>query len=832
MAGQKTGQFSINLGGHTEQTIIVGSASPLLLPEMAEIALPRYPLDDAFEDGEPDLFRILRWDYGLVEALYGRDAEMQAILSWAKTDSSAATARLITGEGGAGKTRLAAAVARSLRNEGWTAGFLQNAGLKLADYEKQGLLIVLDYTEEQRERTRDLLETLAAWRNGPYPIRLLLLSRRSFEDWEGEADILEGRFGRRPIAAPGPLALNDALALVAESAVCFSHKAGRPLPDLAGSVQWLKQSATHRLPLLAMAAAVHAVLVPGQAFGLGGGDLLKQLAKREQRRVRRVSNSIGLGEDGLARLLALAVLADGLGAPAIRQLATAGVIPVPADDVIDTLNGTPWCCNAYVMRLQPDLLAAAFLDQVLFSSHVAIRPDALPDWLFIALLDGVANLGDRMSRLFYDLMSLGRETEERHPLENCLAEMLQRDPSRADSFRPVVFQRVSHWSAGFAVTVANTLVERSSNKPMQGSLIGNVARHLSEIGHWDEALVAAQAAVDLFRGSVSSESDIHVPNLAISLNNLGAALMNRGRWQDAVVPVEEAVQIYRRLSRSDADAVAPDLATSLTNLGTILGNLGHWKEARMVAQEAVKLYRDLASLWPESFVADLAMSLDNLGTVFGSIGQWGDALTVIEEAAELYRELATARPDVFAPMLARSLSNLAPCLRELDRQEDALERAEEAVELFRDLARVRPDAFVPSLARSLNNLVAMYENLGRWEDALLLAGEAVSLQRVIVRVQSEANALDLASSLNDLARHLRALGRKSDALTTAEEAMRILLPSLSRFPENTISSMAVVSRMAAVARGYLLTCAEAEKEPDEEFLQETCGLLSAFQYNS
>ena len=76
-----------------------------------EPVLKTFPLEDAFEDGEPDLLRVLRWDYGLAETLYGRDDELRAILNWAEGGPNTATVRLITGEGGAGKTRLAAAAA-------------------------------------------------------------------------------------------------------------------------------------------------------------------------------------------------------------------------------------------------------------------------------------------------------------------------------------------------------------------------------------------------------------------------------------------------------------------------------------------------------------------------------------------------------------------------------------------------------------------------------------------------------------------------------------------------------------------------------------------------
>jgi hypothetical protein len=116
----------------------------------------------AFDDGEPNLFSLMRWDYRLVETLFGRDDDLRKILAWAENGSKTPSARLITGEGGAGKTRLAAMAAQILRETGWTAGFLPRANA-LMDFTvgAKGLFLILDYPDEQPERTAALLSELA-----------------------------------------------------------------------------------------------------------------------------------------------------------------------------------------------------------------------------------------------------------------------------------------------------------------------------------------------------------------------------------------------------------------------------------------------------------------------------------------------------------------------------------------------------------------------------------------------------------------------------------------------------------------------------------------------
>jgi hypothetical protein len=114
--------FAIKLFGDTHQVIVnTPTPSEFGLPAPTEPGLHQFALADAFQDaGEPDLFRASRWDYGLVDTLYGRNDDLAAITIWAENPSKAAAARLVTGEGGAGKTRLAAEAAKRLKKKDWT----------------------------------------------------------------------------------------------------------------------------------------------------------------------------------------------------------------------------------------------------------------------------------------------------------------------------------------------------------------------------------------------------------------------------------------------------------------------------------------------------------------------------------------------------------------------------------------------------------------------------------------------------------------------------------------------------------------------------------------
>jgi hypothetical protein len=57
-------------------------------------------------------------------------------------------------------------------------------------------------------------------------------------------------------------------------------------------------------------------------------------------------------------------------------------------------------------------------------------------------------------------------------------------------------------------------------------------------------------------------------------NNLGGRLSDLGRREEALAAAQEAVDIRRRVAAARPDAFLPDLAMSLNYLGTMLSDLG------------------------------------------------------------------------------------------------------------------------------------------------------------------------------------------------------------------------------------------------------------------
>jgi hypothetical protein len=172
-------------------------------------------------------------------------------MKWVESKPNTPSARLLTGEGGAGKTRLAATVAQVLRDKGWTAGFLDSESdpFEVATSRK-GVFLIIDYPEEKPDQTKAALKGLVERKTTPFPLRVLFLSRRSFAEWEQEALLLEGRFGNRAISAASPLSIDEGLRLIEEAARNFAMQAKLPMPEFRDAKRWLESSDTHRFLFL------------------------------------------------------------------------------------------------------------------------------------------------------------------------------------------------------------------------------------------------------------------------------------------------------------------------------------------------------------------------------------------------------------------------------------------------------------------------------------------------------------------------------------------------------------------------------------------------------
>ena len=73
---------------------------------------------------------------------------MASLIDWATSDKKETAVRLITGQGGSGKSRLAAELALELRNKRYSAGFLNLGIEEVIRVREKGLVGIIDYPEQ------------------------------------------------------------------------------------------------------------------------------------------------------------------------------------------------------------------------------------------------------------------------------------------------------------------------------------------------------------------------------------------------------------------------------------------------------------------------------------------------------------------------------------------------------------------------------------------------------------------------------------------------------------------------------------------------------------
>jgi hypothetical protein len=131
-----------------------------------------------------DIFKLLSWRTRICDKLVGREAEHNDLVAWALAPAPVAV-RIMSGEGGAGKTRLAAQVAERLRQDGWEAGFSPLRAIDpQLDFSKPQF-IILDYPESHRLAVQALLGLVGRLETGvaKAQVRVLMLSRLPLSAW-------------------------------------------------------------------------------------------------------------------------------------------------------------------------------------------------------------------------------------------------------------------------------------------------------------------------------------------------------------------------------------------------------------------------------------------------------------------------------------------------------------------------------------------------------------------------------------------------------------------------------------------------------------------------
>jgi hypothetical protein len=553
-----------------------------------------------------DVFTLLSWRTRIVP-LIGRDHERHQLAQWATSNTSGPPKiRFLTSEGGSGKSRLAAELAQTLQVRGLEAGFLKLD--RTVVIPQKPTLFIVDYPEERRAFTRTLLEELAA--HPKWPVRLLLLSRRSLDEWHDDVNSANAlHLVDQQAFALAPLDRNAGAPLFAAVIDELVKRYGIQEPRLRPDAfeHWSDQNPyLHRQPLFIVAAALHAAIDPAHALELSAERIVDALVRRERGRLQRVSRDLGFQEDAAARLAAIAALRGGFNATMLRQFAEPHLeIGISAPNrVVDDMRHVPWWQDNAWSPPSPDILAAALVYTVF-----AKRPDLAPGWLWAAISDLTPEtLIERLSRVVHDVGIVYGSRQGQ--LRDWLVRMIATDTARANSLEFFAYRQLPVSLAPLGVAVCRALLQNDTlGESQRANLMISLSVQLSDSGDRPAALNAIEEAVEVYRRLAKAQPAAFEPALALSLNTLSNRLSNSGDRPAALTAIEEAVEIRRRLAKAQPAAFEPDLAGSLNTLSVQLSNSGDRPAALTAIEEAVEIRRRLAKAQPAAFEPALARSL-------------------------------------------------------------------------------------------------------------------------------------------------------------------------------------------------------------------------------
>ena len=573
-------------------------------------------------------------------------------------------ARLLTGPGGAGKTRLAAELATRMTSRGWTAIRLTTdtrVPLDVLSQVRRPLLIVVDYAETRVPQLHALLEAVDH-DQVTSPVRVLALARAAGDWWTRATEHPHSQALATAPVTPVPAlhhTSQDRTAAYRQALGDFSTRLRRLFPATDWAALLPALAAVDTMPALAgaefdtpLSVQMAALLALLDATGIPQTPdrptvLEGRLLGHERKYWDETANSPerGLtGERSGTETRALAVAVACLVPATDRDHARALLARLPglADDSAAAVRGAlaTWLADLYPNpagsvwgSLQPDRIA---------EYHIGTQLSREPD-LFTRILTTLTGAPAEQA-----LTVLARTAQ--HPHHHDMINGILRDAltTAPTELGPAALTTATHASQPSPLIAALTHLTRATQDI---TLLHHLSGRLPE-----STLALSEWAADLSTALVEHHDthEPHLPDLAASLNNQSVRLAALGRREEALTAITRAVDTYQTLAKQRPDAFLPNLAMSLNNQSNRLADLGRREEALTAITRAVDTYQTLAQQRPDAFLPDLAMSLNNQSVRLAALGRREEALTASTRAVDTYQTLAQQRPEVFTEPLKRS----------------------------------------------------------------------------------------------------------------------------------------------------------------------------------
>ncbi|KYK30820.1 MAG: hypothetical protein AYK19_17790 [Theionarchaea archaeon DG-70-1] len=312
------------------------------------------------------------------------------------------------------------------------------------------------------------------------------------------------------------------------------------------------------------------------------------------------------------------------------------------------------------------------------------------------------------------------------------------------------------------------------------SHIPDVADTLNSLGalYWStqrfsQAEKVYTESLEIYRGLTKQNPETHTEGLANILNNLGALYWSTQRFSQAEEVLTESLEIYRGLAKQNPEAYTLNVAMTLQNLGSLYLSTQRFSQAEKALKESLEIYRELARENPGAYTLHVSMALHNLGKLYSDTQRFSEAEKAYTEVLKIRRALAREIPEVYASHVAETLNSLGNLYKIIQEFSQAEKAFTEAVEIYRAFTRKNPTAYVPEMAMALHSLGSLYIDTERFSQAEKAFTEALELYRALARENPTAYTHYVAAILNSLGVLYRDTERFSEAEKTYTEALKI-----------------------------------------------------------
>jgi tetratricopeptide (TPR) repeat protein/predicted phosphodiesterase len=685
-----------------------------------------------------------------------REVELSTLIEWSTETEFPISIRLMKGEGGVGKTRLAIELCHRLKQQQWCVGLLdkdQNHS-KLARVWKDLLvtgkpcLIVIDYAETQTREFLGLLKIMLS-SPGDQKVCLLLLARDGGEWWENLAakdakteSILAGQATKGPYSVL-PLYDNTEQRQQGYKSALSSFekvlnlKASTIIPDLTGD--------HFGKPLFIQMAAL--LMLYGERPKSANG-ITRAILNHEQRywSGALINGDVRLEDATSRKLLALVTLAGHFSTARDAKVYwdIADNSSLSANEFRKLFNclSPLYPTTQGLQGLKPDLLGEALVAEMLGKEEgsallSAVLSPASSNKIKLNALTMIARISLYKKSLYpmittafehyitgigHELVAVIPETDNRlvQLAVNAIGQLKIHQKNSVAGQLVSILPDESVALGFLSCEVAKIIYEKEKRKLQKkpqdikmllcyASALHNYSSSLYEIGNYKEACIKIKEVVDLFE-----QTSIY--NSTQFKNYYTAALSNYSLYSEAMGENELALIILEKIidieERSTLKSHAPDdfdQALFQNNYANILQKLGKVDQALIEIKKSLVIRKNLSLDKTEDNQHYYAKSLAIYASILGRKGQNVQCMKALKEALDSIELLALKNPDKYEPDYGSFLANHAGGLFDAGHYSLATSAQDQSLEIFKRLYKKLPKAYAYHLV-----CVSLFGRIIQW----------------------------------------------------------------------------------------------------------------------